>query len=191
VQVDTSLTLVRDDGSAEFVDLIDNAARGGNRGIELEVDYQPLPALSLFAHVGLLDSEFDDFVNSSGEDLDGEEQAHAPGYQFFAGFEYRFAPGWFVRVESEGRDRFYLSNSSRFVPDRDDVRSDAYALWHASAGFQGERLGVKVWGRNLSDQEFVTRGFYFGNDPRDGYTPRGFFQLGEPRRYGVSLTWTL
>lgn len=191
VQVDTSLTLVRDDGSAEFIDLIDNAARGGNRGIELEVDYQPLAALSLFAHVGLLDSEFDDFVNSSGEDLDGEEQAHAPGYQFFAGFEYRFAPGWFVRVESEGRDRFYLSNSSRFVPDRDDVRSDAYALWHASAGFQGERLGVKVWGRNLSDQDFVTRGFYFGNDPRDGYTPRGFFQLGEPRRYGVSLTWTL
>jgi iron complex outermembrane recepter protein len=187
VQVDTSITLVRDDGSAEFIDLIDNAASGSNRGIELEADFRATDALTLFANVGLMRSRFDDFVNSSGEDLDGEEQAHAPEYQFFAGAEYRFAPDWFARVEAEGRDAFYLSNSRRFVPNPNDVRSSSYALWHLSLGYQTERLGVKVWGRNLTDKDYVTRGFYFGNDPRDGYTPRGFFQFGEPRRYGISI----
>lgn len=187
VQVDTSITLVREDGSAEFIDLIDNAASGSNRGLELEADFQATEALTLFASLGVMRSEFDGFVNSSGEDLDGEDQAHAPEYQYFAGAEYRFAPDWFVRVEAEGKDGFYLSNSNRFVPNPDDVRSSSYALWHVSAGYQGERLGVKLWGRNLTDEDVVTRGFYFGNDPRDGYTPRGFFQLGEPRRYGISI----
>jgi iron complex outermembrane recepter protein len=191
VQVDTSITLVRDDGSAEFIDLIDNAAEGSNRGVELELDYTPVAAVTLFASVGVMRSEFDRFVNSSGEDLDGEDQAHAPEYQYFAGLELRPAPNWFVRLEGEGRDGFYLSNSNRFVPEPDDVRTDAYALWHVSAGYRGERLGMKIWARNLTDEAVVTRGFYFGNDPRDGYTPRGYFQLGEPRRYGVSLTLNL
>jgi hypothetical protein len=34
------------------------------------------------------------------------------------------------------------------------------------------------------------RGYYFGNDPRTGYAPDGWVQLGEPRRYGVTLTLT-
>ncbi|MFU8815726.1 MAG: TonB-dependent receptor [Pseudomonadales bacterium] len=188
VQVSTSIVRVRDDGSAEFIDLIGNAAEGTNRGIELEFDYLATDALTLFANLGLMDTEFDSFVNSRGEDMSGLDQAHAPGYQFFVGAEYRFAPDWYLRVESEGKDSFYFSNTTRFVPERSDIRSDSYALWHASIGYQGARWGLKAWGRNLTNEDFATRGFYFGNDPRDGYTPRGYFQLGEPRRYGVTLT---
>ena len=95
VQVDTSLTIDRgDSGAVEFVELVTNAAEGSNTGLELELDYRPADPLTLFASLGLMDTEFDDFVNSNGQDLDGEPQAHAPEYQFFAGAEYRFAPGW-------------------------------------------------------------------------------------------------
>jgi len=188
VQVDTSIILERDDGSVEFVDLVSNAAEGANTGLELEVDYQPVDSLTLFANLGLMDTEFDGFVNNNGEDLDGEEQAHAPGYQFFAGAEYRPAPGWYVRLEVEGKDTFYFSNSERFVPDPDDVRSDPYELVHASLGFEAERWSVKLWGRNLTDEDYAVRGYYFGNDPRTGYEPQGWIQLGEPRRYGVTFT---
>jgi iron complex outermembrane receptor protein len=188
VQVETSITHVRPDGSAEFVDLISNAAEGVNTGAEIETTWWVTDRLELFASVGLLDTEFEDFVNNNEEDLDGHPQAHAPSYQFHAGAEYRLAPGWFVRVESQGKDSFYYSNSERFVADRDEVRSEPYALWHASLGYETDRWSVKLWGRNLGDEDYTVRGYYFGNDPRDGYTPRGFFQLGEPRRYGVTLT---
>ncbi|MDZ7669748.1 MAG: TonB-dependent receptor [Gammaproteobacteria bacterium] len=188
VQVATSITIERDDGSVEFIDLVSNAAEGRNRGLELEVDYRPLAALSLFASLGILDTRFDDFVNNNGEDLGGEAQAHAPDYQFFAGAEYRFAPGWYLRVEAEGKDRFYFSNSNRFVPDPDDVRSDAYELWNASVGYEAAHWKLKLWGRNLTDEAYAVRGFYFGNDPRTGYEPNGWFQFGEPRRYGVTVT---
>ena len=189
VQVGTSVQISRPDGSVEFIDLVDNAAEGVNRGVELEVSYQPVEQVTLFASLGLLNTEFRDFVNSSGEDLDGEEQAHAPDYQFHAGAEYRPLPGWFVRLEAEGQDAFYYSNSRRFVDNPSDVRSDSYTLWHASAGYEAQRWSVKVWGRNLGDKDYTVRGYYFGNDPRDLYTERGFFQLGEPRRYGVTFTW--
>ncbi|MEZ5559536.1 MAG: TonB-dependent receptor [Pseudomonadales bacterium] len=189
VQVDTSIVRLRSDGSAEFIDLIGNAADGSNRGAELEIDYRPLEALTLFANVGLLDTEYRKFVNQAGEDLSGEEQAHAPHYQFYAGVELRPAPRWYARVESEGRDSFYFSNSPRYVSNAGDLHSNAYVLWHASIGYEAPRWSLKLWGRNLSDHDYAQRGFYFGNDPRDGYTARGFYQLGEPRRYGATLTW--
>jgi outer membrane receptor protein involved in Fe transport len=188
VQVETSIVLVRPDGSAEFIDLIGNAAEGTNTGVELEVDYAVTDALSLFGALGLLDTEFDDFVNDNGEDLSGRQQAHAPRYQFHAGGEYRFAPGWFLRVETEGKDGFYFSNSDRLVPDRDQIRSQAFELWHASLGYEAPRWSLKLWMRNIGDEDYAVRGFYFGNDPRDGYADKGYTQLGEPRRYGVTFT---
>ncbi|MEQ8859840.1 MAG: TonB-dependent receptor [Pseudomonadales bacterium] len=188
VQVATSLTVDQGGGAVEFIDLVSNAAEGRNRGAELEVDFSPADALTLFANVGLLDTEFVDFVNINGEDLDGEPQAHAPGYQFFVGAEYRFAPGWFLRLEAEGKDGFFVNDSNREVADRDDVRTASYELWNASLGYQAERWNVKFWGRNLGDEDYAVRGFYFGNDPRTGYADAGWRQLGEPRRFGVTLT---
>ncbi|MGA1677609.1 MAG: TonB-dependent receptor domain-containing protein, partial [Pseudomonadales bacterium] len=185
---ETSIVRVRPDGSAEFIDLISNAAEGVNQGLELEAEWQVAATWSAFAALGLLDTAFDDFTNQNGEDLDGEPQAHAPRWQGLAGLEWRPMAGWYARVEAEGKDSFYYSNSERLVPRRDDVRSDAYVLWHATVGFEGDRFAVKFWARNQGDEEYATRGYYFGNDPRDGYAPHGYVQLGEPRRVGVTVT---
>ena len=189
VQIGTSIQRLRPDGSTEFIQLTSNAAEGTNRGVEAEISFAVTPAFTLFGNLGLLDSEFTDFVNSAGEDLDGEEQAHAPRYQFFAGGEYRFANGLFARLEVEGKDAFYYSDSRRFADNAEDLRSDPYELLNAALGWENERLDVRVWARNLTDETYTTRGFYFPNDPRDGYTERGWFQFGDPRRYGVTLNY--
>lgn len=184
VQVSTSITRVRPDGSAEFIDFIGNAAEGFNQGIEADFEWNVHPLVTLEGSLGLLDTEYDDFVNGEGRRLDGRKQAHAPGYQFHAGIEFRPAARWFVRVDTEGKDRFYFSDSH-------DVQSKSYSLLHLAAGYAAEQWKVTVWGRNLTDEDVLTRGFFFGNDPRDGYAPKGYTQLGEPRRYGVSLSWRL
>lgn len=182
VQIATSVVRVRPDGSSEFIDFIGNGAEGTNFGAELEIDVAINDRFAADLRLGLLDTEFRDYVNGAGEDLSDREQAHAPSYQLQAGLDYATESGWFGRLAVEARDAFFFSDSH-------DVRSDAYALVHASAGFQGERWSVTVWGRNLADEDFAVRGFFFGNDPRDDYTARGFTQLGEPRRYGLSLTY--
>ncbi len=184
VQINTSIVRERPDGSSEFIDFTGNGARGTNAGLELEVNARVTDRLSLYGSLGLLDTEFRDFVNGAGDDLSDRAQAQAPSYQFYAGAEYRIPTGWFARLELEGRDSYYFSDSH-------SVRSESYELLHASVGYQGERWSLKLWGRNLTDEDLPVRGFFFGNDPRDGYTARPFVQVGEPSRVGLtaSVNW--
>lgn len=187
VQIGTSIVEERPDGSAEFIQLTSNAAEGRNRGLEMELTWSVTDTVEVFGSLGLLDTEFEDFVNSSGEDLDGEEQAHAPRYQFFVGAEYRSAIGFYARLEFEGKDEFYYSDSRRFSDRPDELISEPYELWNAAIGYEQERWDLRLWGRNLTDEDYTIRGYYFPNDPRDFYTERGWFQYGDPRRYGLTL----
>ena len=181
VQIASSITRVRPDGSSEFIEFVGNAAQGTNDGIEAEIAFAVDSSLRFTASVGLLDSEYEAFVNSAGEDLGGREQAHAPGYQFAVSGRYSFANGWYAELGVEGRDAFYFSDSH-------SERSGAYQLVNALVGFERGAWDLKLWGRNLTDEAYFIRGYYFGNDPRIDYAERGYTQLGEPRRVGLSIS---
>jgi hypothetical protein len=44
-----------------------------------------------------------------------------------------------------------------------------------------------LWGKNLTDVETQTRGFYFANDPRDLYANAiNYTQKAAPRTVGIS-----
>ena len=188
VQISTSTQREIDDsGAVEFIAYTGNAAEGFNQGIEVELAFAATEKLSLFANVGLLDSEYQDYIDGSGRDLDGEDQAHAPAYQFFAGAQYRFNDNWSARIELEGKDDFYFSDT-RDSPNDRDHQSDSYELVNASVTYQAENWKASLWGRNLADEDYFVRGFYFGNDPRDFYTARQWTQLGEPRQVGLTLS---
>ena len=181
VQIDTSIVRERANGSSEFIDFTGNGARGTNAGLEFQVAARLSEDLTIFANLGLLDTAFKDYINGAGADLSGREQAQAPRYQLYAGAEYRPFPRWFTRVDLEARDAYFFSDSH-------DLRSDAYELVHASLGYESRRWSVKLWVRNLTDEDMPVRGFFFGNDPRDGYKARGFTQLGAPRHAGVTMS---
>ena len=184
VQIESSVSRPNPDGSTEFIQYVGNAAKGANSGAELELTYRAADNLELFASVGVLRTEYRDYVTGDGERLDGREQAHAPGYQLNAGAELTLptrAGGLFARLEGTARDAFYFS-------DNHSLKSNAYRLLDASAGYRGAGWSVRLWGKNLTDEDYFVRGFFFGNDPRDGYTARGFTQLGAPRQFGLSAT---
>ncbi len=182
VQIASSLTRVRIDGSAEFIDYIGNAAEGSNIGVEMEVSTHLSNQLRLFANVGMLRTEYRDFVSASGENYSGRDQAHAPEHQYSAGVEFSIAQGWLVNYTLEGRDAFFFSDSH-------DEKSRAYNLSHLKIGYETDQWSLAVWGRNLGHKDYFVRGYYFGNDPRDYYTARAFTQLGEPRRYGITFRY--
>ncbi len=182
MQVESSVVRVRPDGSSEFIQFVGNASDGTNSGFEAELEFRATDGLTLFANLGLLFSEYDGFVNAAGEDLDGRDQAQAPEYQFFLGADYRFGNGLFLRAEVEGKDDYYFS-------DNHDGKSDAYELLNLAAGIDRGNWSVTLWGRNVTDEDYFVRGFFFGNDPRDFYEPKVYTQLGEPARYGMTLEW--
>ncbi|WP_101758192.1 TonB-dependent receptor [Oceanicoccus sp. KOV_DT_Chl] len=190
-----------DPNDFSFDDFLANAAGGKTTGIEMELNFLATDSVRLFAALGWLDAEFDDFLSASHVDakddwngivfapvdLDGRNVAHAPEYQFFIGTELSLMTRLILRVEVEGKDAFYFSNSH-------DQQSDAYELLNARLTYQGDNWDVALWARNLTDEDYQTRGFYFsnqfGNNPANGYAPETYVQYGEPRVAGISASYT-
>ena len=181
VQISSSVVRMRGDGSAEFIQYTGNAAEGYNQGLELDVEWNAGDRARAFVRLGLLRTAYIDFVSARGEDLDGRDQAQAPRYQLLAGADVDLLPGLALRIEAGARDDYLFSDSHA-------VKSVAYQVLNASLHYASGPWSARAWGRNLLDEDYYVRGFSFGNDPRDGYVEHGYFQHGEPRRIGVSVS---
>lgn len=187
MQVDSSFEVLRDDGSTEFIQYIGNAGSGENYGLELETGWQATPSLYLSGTLGLLESEYKEYVDGNGCDLSGRTQSHAPEYQFSAGANYQLNDNWQVSVSMEGKDAFYVSNACQDVAQK----TNSYVLYHASISYFTGHWEVQLWSRNLFDKDYYVRGFdTFGNDPRKEYAWEPYFQYGEPMVWGATLNYS-
>lgn len=181
-QVKSSVALPGGDFEDSFV----NAARGRNYGLEADFDWLLNRDLRLFGAVGLLRAVFDDYENPDivvGDEIEGRRQAHAPNYQFTLGGEYYLSHNWTLRANMEGKDDFYFSNSH-------NAKSGSYVIYNASLEYRKDNWKVTLWGRNLFDKDYYTRGFFFDNTPPD-FTdnPMAFKQFGDPRVIGLTVSY--
>jgi outer membrane receptor protein involved in Fe transport len=182
MQVRTSYLEEREDGSTDFVSYLGNAASGNNIGIELEAGWQVTTELEIYGAIGLLDTEYDGFIDADGNDKSGDEQAHAPSYQFNLGLNYQLSDHLLVNISVDGKDEFLFSDSHQ-------EKSEAIEVVNISVSYSQDDWQVKLWARNLFDKEYATRGFYFGNDPRDEYSAKAYYQLAEPAVFGATFDY--
>jgi outer membrane receptor protein involved in Fe transport len=176
-QVRTSFQLIPGD-PASFVFFTDNAAEGRALGLEAEFRWSIGDTLEIYANAGLLDAEFESFVNSQ-VDLSGRAQAHAPDYMLAAGASYRHPSGFFARLDASARDAFYFDVSH-------DQKSQAYELVNGRVGYEADSWSFQLWARNLFDRDYTVRGFYFGNEPPD-FPDTLYTRAGDPRQLGVTF----
>ena len=179
-QVKSSILRSRSDGSTEFIDFLGNAAQGTNKGLEASLDWDLHENWNIALDIAMLDAKFDEYINEFGEDLSGRDQAHAPGHMSSLTVRYSRGP-WNASFAGDSKDDFYFS-------DRHSVKSERSTIINASLSYLASHWKITLWGRNLSDKEYRTRGFgSFGNDPRKLYETEPYYQLGEPRVIGVTL----
>ena len=164
-----------------YVFYTDNAARGRNAGLESTLAWRPASSLMIGATLGLLHTEYVGYRYGERE-LDGRAQAHAPGWQYSLSAEWTSPRGWMARADLLGSDAFYFDASH-------DQKSDAYSLVNLKAGYAGDRWSAWLWGRNVFDERHAVRGFYFGLEPPD-FANTLYVQRGDPRQFGVTLTWS-
>lgn len=185
-QVKTSVGVPRDGGGTRFIDYQDNAAKGRNMGIEASVDWLINGRLRTFAALGLLHATFDEYDNpeldQTGGEIQGRRQAHAPVYTFSVGSEIYLTPQWTLSANIEGKDEFYYSNSH-------NAKSSSYAITNASLQYHQQNWTFTLWGRNLFDKDYYTRGFFFGIDPSAGYEDRVYTQYADPRTFGMTVSY--
>ena len=165
-----------------YVFYTDNASRGRNAGLEGSIAWRIRPSVTLGGTLGLLHSEYVGY-RYGDRDLDGREQAHAPRYQYSLSAEWSAGRGWMARADLSGSDEFYFDASH-------DQRSEPYTLVNLRAGYAGERWSVHAWGRNVFDERYAVRGFYFGLVPPD-FANELYVQQGDPRQFGVTVRWSL
>ena len=169
-------------GIGAFEDSVTNAAKGNNYGLEAEIDWSATDDIRLFTAVGLLHASFDSYENPRLVGIEDRRMAHAPAYTFTVGTEVAISPSLTFNANVEGKDEFYFSNSH-------NAESNSYALTNASLEYRTGDWTMTLWGRNLFDKEYATRGFFFGNNPAKGYIDENYIQLGDPRVVGLSLAW--
>ena len=182
MQVRTSYLEERQDGSTDFVSYLGNAATGSNLGLEFEAGWQITPKLEIYGALGLLDTEYKGFIAADGSDKSGDEQAHAPSYQFNLGLNYQLSDHLLVNISVDGKDEFLFS-------DTHEEKSESIEVVNMSISYVKDDWQVKLWARNLFDETYATRGFYFGNDPRDEYTAKAYYQLAEPAVFGATFDY--
>jgi iron complex outermembrane recepter protein len=165
----------------QFIDAIANAAKATHMGIEADVDWFVTDQFRVIGALGLLDATFDLYENAP-IDIEGRQVAQAPNYQYTFGAEWMMNSQWTLRANVEGKDDFFFSDSN-------NAKSNAYALVNASIDYKLKHWKVALWARNLFDKDYGTRGFFFGNNPANGYTEETYIQYGEPRIVGLTATY--
>ena len=174
-----------------FVGYISNAPSGENYGFETNLSYQLNQDVEVTAAFSMLETKVSNMYRKvtdpvtwqeKRESIDGREQAHAPGYQFSLGANWQLTEKVKLTTTVTGRDSYFYSFSH-------DEQADSVQLLNASLVYQGDVFDVTLWARNLTNEEYGVRGFYFGNDPRDGWTPKNYEQFGEPRVVGIRLDY--
>ncbi|MFG1487186.1 TonB-dependent receptor plug domain-containing protein [Halobacteriovorax sp. RZ-1] len=165
---------------SSFTFYTDNAASGFNYGAEIEAALTKTYGLSVSSGLGLLGTRYGDY-NIGTRDLDGRQMPHAPNYQVNINLNYKYKNGMYWDINFYASDDFYFSNSH-------DLKSTAYQLVDTKVGYRYKSLDISIWCKNIFDETYSLRGYYFANMPpawqNDLYT-----QKEAPRSYGISASY--
>ncbi|HEY0941969.1 MAG TPA: TonB-dependent receptor [Steroidobacter sp.] len=162
--------------------ITDNASDAEIKGVELELTYLPTASLALFASGSLLDTEYLDFIESTGVDSSGNKLQRTPDYQYTVGFEYSMSVGnWTEALKFRAS---YAYQDAMFWEPANVHTEDGYGLLDARLSLAPPHAPwrVSIWGRNLTDELYRTNVVPFFGDEVS--------QFGPPRTYGADFSWS-
>jgi iron complex outermembrane receptor protein len=188
---------------------IQNAATAIIDGLDGDIRWKPVDGLTLTGGVSLLNARYDQFKNAlvlvpittaagtaclpgttataipqgnaaCGIDASGNTLPRAPKATLTLGVDYKKDIGAGdidVSAEAFYTTRVYFDSNER-------INQPAYALFNAQASFQphGSAVKISVWGKNLTDKDYISSTFIQNTADVVGY--------GTPRTYGVELNYS-
>ncbi|QIR14294.1 TonB-dependent receptor [Shewanella aestuarii] len=174
------------DNPQRFVLFTENAGSSNNYGLEVDGNWYPTQNLQVYGSVGWLETEYGKYLYSdkygNTVDLTGRELAHSPNFTYSVGMTYLADSGWFANINTSGKSEFYYSDSN-------DSKSEAYNIVNARVGYETQTWSAYLWGRNLFDEKYGVRGFYFGNEPDLDWADKQYIRYGDPRQLGITFDY--
>ena len=161
----------------EYAFFTENFDHAVNYGLETEFNWEITPQFTLYGSLGLIQTDISGTPVNSGFTITGREQAHTPNYQANIGAKYRNSNGFYAQSDITAVDKFYFDNVHNF-------ESESYQIVNARLGYEAKDYEVYLWGKNLSDETYATRGFQFDHFDGDGESQ--YIRLGDPRQFGIT-----
>ncbi|HPF26986.1 MAG TPA: TonB-dependent receptor [Steroidobacteraceae bacterium] len=164
--------------------IITNSKGTEAKGLELDVQARPADWLDLGLNYAYTDCEFTKsvIVDSNNTDIKGNKCRRAPENAFNVSAEVHgntaTGMGWFARADYNWTDEYFFNNVNDPF-----TKNDAESSVNAAIGltFADEKLGVTVWGRNLTDELNNSTLFDLFGTLYANYQP--------PRTFGVTVSW--
>jgi len=171
----------------EWVFFTENLDSATNYGLETEFNWLVNHNLDIYGAIGLIQTDVSGNPYNKDFTINGRSQAHAPNYQLNLGLKYRGTNGFYAQSDITALDSFYFDNVH-------DFKSDAYTTFNARIGYETAKYEIYLWGKNLTDETYATRGFYFdhydyANTAANYYDPVNaaeYERLGDPRQLGIT-----
>ena len=162
-----------------------NATTGYNFGIEFEHAFNITDDFKMFYNIGFLNTKVASYVFKTNDTttviLGDREQAQAPKYTYSYGMSYQYPFGITLNFEASGKDEFYFSDSHV-------IKSMKYQILDVSMSYDYGSFSVTAWSKNILDERYAIRGFYFGLEPPN-YEDKLYVHWGDPVQYGISLSY--
>jgi iron complex outermembrane receptor protein len=158
---------------------VTNAADASSRGFEMDFSAHPLPGLSLFGGLGVVDARIGDWISdemTGGQfDYKDKDLTFAPAYTYNAGMKYSFDTGYYARADILGVGDFYT--------DAKNIHEiDGYETVNLSLGYQGQSFDLVLWCKNAFDKEYLTnKSPYIGGST--------VVEDGAPRSIGMTVSY--
>ncbi len=162
-----------------------NSGKGFLKGFESELRYKPSSSFETISSIGFLDTYVEKFSYQTFNGISyggGRESAMAPHLTCSFGFRYNLG-NIFLASNTSYKSSYYFSDSH-------NNKSKEYYLTNITLGKSFKRFDITLWIRNVFDEKYTTRGFYFGLIPPN-YPDQLWKSYGDPRHFGITIDYDI
>ena len=155
----------------------DNAGKARSQGGELEFRGEIGRGFSVFGGIGYVDTTFLEYEDD-GVDFAGNHFPNAPRNTRNLTLRYASHTGIYADLSWSRSDGSFTNREND-----EALRADGRDLFGARLGYQGELLGIELYGQNITDKFYITDRF---NSPSLGIDAA---YVGDAREYGARMSY--
>ncbi len=159
----------------------DNGDKSHVYGLETAGAYALTRNWSVRGSLALMRSELESFTLANGNTGGGRDLANTPHYGYTLGTRYDAGQGFFGSAELVGRAEQFDSNNQH------EARR-AFRVVNASLGYAWARWTFTLWAKNLLDETYDKRVYFFGNADPD-YIETRYENRADPRQIGGTVNY--
>jgi len=159
----------------------DNGGDSHVYGLEAAGSYALTKTWSVRASLALMRSELKPFTLANGNTGGGRDLANTPDYGYTLGTRYGADRGFFASAELVGRAEQFDSNNQH------EARR-AFTVVNATLGYAWGDWTLAFWAKNLFDEVYDKRVYFFGNEDPD-YIETRYENRADPRQIGGTVSY--